>query len=129
MVSLFCSSGTFSKEKCNKRYLHVTRESRNIFPWRLVKKKNSLNYWLVASGMQINPEWISRISDIINSLLAQYHNAPLQPPQNFAYSLFAISPGTWTCPKSNLKQCLCKFLWGKWGALWGLCNVPDFKKI
>ena len=28
------------------------------------------------------------------SLLAQYHNAPLRPPQNFAYSLFAISPGT-----------------------------------
>ena len=38
MVSLFCSSGTFSKEKCNIRYLHVTRGSRNIFPQRLVKK-------------------------------------------------------------------------------------------
>ena len=40
MVSLFCSSGTFSKEKCNIRYLHVTRGSRNIFPWRLVKKRH-----------------------------------------------------------------------------------------
>ena len=38
MVSLFCFSRTFSKEKCSKLYLHVTRGSRNIFPWRLVKK-------------------------------------------------------------------------------------------
>ena len=30
--------------------------------------KKTLNYWLVASGMQINPEWISWISDnIINA--------------------------------------------------------------
>ena len=44
------------------------------------------------------------------------------PPKNFAYSLFAISPGTWTCPKSNLKQCLCKFLGSKGGVLWDLCK-------
>ena len=31
---------------------------------------------------------------LLNSLLAQYHNAPLLLPKNFAYSLFAISPGT-----------------------------------
>ena len=35
---VFCSSGTFSKEKCNILYLQVTRGWRNIFPWRLVKK-------------------------------------------------------------------------------------------
>ena len=33
-----------------------------------------------------------------------------------------ISPGTWACPKSNLKQCLCKFLGGKRGVLWDLCK-------
>ena len=38
MVSLFCFSRTFSNEKCSKLYFHVTRGSRNIFPWRLVKK-------------------------------------------------------------------------------------------
>ena len=32
------SKEVFKKEKCNILYFHVTRESRNIFPWRLVKK-------------------------------------------------------------------------------------------
>ena len=72
--------------------------------------KKFANYHTTSS-----PKWT--IHYLYNTIMHLFN-----PPQNFAYSLFAISPGTWTCPKSNLKQCLCKFLGGKRDVLWDLCK-------
>ena len=68
MISLFCSSGTFSKEKCNILYLHVTRGSQNIFP---CKKRHP-----VASDLgtaKVSQTRILTVKDLILACTGQFN--------------------------------------------------------
>ena len=38
------------------------------------------------------------------------HNTPYLPPKILHNLFFFISPGYYSCPKRNWKQCLCKIL-------------------
>ena len=88
-----------------------------------IKDSNSLKCEGVFNG-EFGDRWQL---DKTLSVLAQYHNAPLTP-QNFGYSLFAISLGTGTCPKSNLHYAYANGFFcggggkGGRGVLWDLCE-------
>jgi len=47
------------------------------------------------------------------------HNTPCLPPK-ILHNLFPISPGCYSHPKRNWRQCLCKILGGKQGVVWGM---------
>ena len=87
-------------------------------PWKRVDEKKE-EYVNPPGGTPSN----TPLAHLLKcTLFAPSPPTPLPAKKKNAKPLFFISPGCYSRPKRNWKQCLYKILGGKYGALWEKCK-------